>query len=167
MNPTEYEANASRSLLVYLTPLVTTTWTVPDDSRFNADSVQSFIRVSATCGGDVTTGWHPSTDGTATRATILEMLVVCECYYRETSAAEVRSTDSAGTLAGQVRSALRAPLHVPILDYLSDPQAPAATEAQLQFSYPSTTSAPPVINGWQRRIVTTRAFWIARTETTT
>jgi len=166
MNPTEYETNASRSLLVYLTPLIATTWTVPDDSRFNADKASSFIRVSATCEGETPTGFHPSTDGAATRAAFAEMVIVCECYFRETSAYEARSTDSAGTLASQVRSALRAPLHIPILDYLSNPQTPSATEAQLQFAYPATIAAPPVIDGWQRRIVTTRAFWLVRTETT-
>lgn len=167
MNPTEHEANASRSLLVYLAPLIATTWTVPDDSRFNAESVPSFIRVSTSVGADTPTGWHPSTDGAATRAAIAELDVICECYSRETAAFEAKPTDDAATLASRVRSALRAPLSVPILDYLASPQSPAATEAALQFARPSTTTAPPVIDGWQRRIVTTRAFWLVRTETTT
>ena len=166
MTPTEQEANASRSLLCYLMPLIPVTWTVPDESRFNPSDVQSFIRVSTSVESELPSGFHPSTSGTATRAAFAELRVVCECYYRETSAAEVRSTDSAATLASQVRSALRAPLNVPILDYVSDPQTPAATEAQLQFISPSTTSAPPVMDGWQRRIVTTRAVWLVRTEST-
>lgn len=145
--------NLDRTLLRHLHAADIAPMVPADDIRASQLDESSWIRVST---ADIANNYTGRIAGE--RADRIERRLTVECYVRM-GVATTEATDAAQQLADRVAAQLRY-LALPLLDLVTDPTGATTLPGLVRTLRPPTTTSPPQLEGYARRLVDVTATLI-------